>query len=82
MDRVWGSLLVVHGKRLSRFQGDQYTLTLRKQGGLEMPFEVTVELPAEWKGHVTLGEIMQESPTTLQWKGSLTEDGVLTVQRQ
>lgn len=70
-----------------KLQQGTYHLILRKQGGIEPPYAVTVLLPSNWSSLTagasagTVTNDMEEGYPRVSWKGSLEEDVTLTVSR-
>jgi len=63
----------------------KYSLTLRKQGGVEMPFEVKIYLPDGWKKPVIKAtdgttEFVKKQNEVV-WKGRLTRDMRIEINR-
>lgn len=63
---------------INQINEGRYSLTLRKQGGVEMPFEVKINIPDDWKKPritATGGTFETDSQQKMvTWKGALTKD--------
>ncbi|MDO8511715.1 MAG: DUF4012 domain-containing protein [bacterium] len=68
-----------------QIKAGNYSLTLRKQGGVEMPFEVKINIPDSWKNPViTTSDGTTEftkNQSTVTWKGILTKDMQIEIKK-
>jgi len=61
----------------------KYSLTLRKESGLELPYQIEIDLPevsADSKVEATSGNVRVENGT-VYWDGVLTKDSVISIKR-
>lgn len=68
-----------------QIKAGNYSLTLRKQGGVEMPFEVKINIPDTWKNPVitTTDGVFQFDKKAIQvtWKGILNKDTQIEIKK-
>jgi len=62
-----------------QIKNGSYSLMLRKQGGVEMPFEIKIYIPDSWKNpKITTtdgtSEFAKNNNNLVTWKGTLTKD--------